>query len=206
LNQYLLARLLWDTQTNVDNLLKEYFNSYYPTTNKYTRAFYNHLEFAMANTKTLKYSLRGILAKDNVQLFSLDHLHYDSFRPSNNDAPDMVEIVDTLKQARSKLDAALIKCTDSNEQLRLLEDENRFAYGEAMIYFYYHLTRTAIFHRRSDEIMVRHEFEKVEQFAKRLKAITDLVDVASSHANAKDGLEATQAVNAYEFYRKKYYK
>ncbi len=206
LNQYLLARLLWDTQANVDNLLEEYFDSYYPTTNKYTRDFYDLLEFAMANTKTLKYSLRGILAKDNVQLFSLDHLHYDSFRPSNNDGPDMVEIVDTLKQARSKLDAALIQCTDNTEQLRLLEDENRFGYGEAMIYFYYHLTRTAVFHRRGDEIMARHEFDKVEQFAKRLKAITDLVHVASSHANAKDGLEATQAVSAYEFYRKKYYK
>ena len=85
-----------------------------------------------------------------------------------------------------------------------MEGERRFAYGEAMFFFYYHLVRTSIFHRRHNETLARHEFSSVEQFAERLQEITDLVQVSSSHANAKNGLEATQAVDEYKFFQARY--
>ena len=221
LNQYLLAQLLWNTDTDVDTLLDDYFHRYYPTTTEQTRTFYQHLEAATANIKPLKhyvgikgvlnidgirYLLRRRLIEESDEIFPTEHLHYDVYNPILNDGPDIVEIVDAMRLARKEIDAALMQCTDKIEQTRLMEDERRFAYGEAMIFFYYHLVRTAIFHRHHNEILARNEFSSVERFAKRLEEITDLVQVSSSDANAKDGLEATQAMDEYKFFKEKYGK
>jgi len=213
LNQYLLGRLLWYTDTNVDVLLDGYFHRYYPTTTERTQAFYQHLEVATANIKAFKHNVwfRGQrwrlldrLKYVRSELFPLEHLRYDPYHPALDDGPDVVEIVEAMRLARREIDAALIMCSDKIEQARLLEDERRFAYGEAMIYFYYHLVRTGIFHRRGDEIMARHEFLYVEEFAKQLRGITDLVQVSYYNPDCKDGFDASQAEDVYKFFKKKY--
>ncbi len=113
-------------------------------------------------------------------------------------------MIAAMQRARREIDAALVECADTVERARLLEDERRFAYGESMFLFYYHLVRLTMFHTRNDETSALREFQYVERFADQLRRITDLVQVASSHANAKDGLDATQATNVYDFFRKKY--
>lgn len=209
LNQYLLAQLLWNTETDVEGLLDEYFRLYYPSTTLHTRDFYRHLETAMANIKTWKhnvpgYSLRRRLTNKVQEMFPLEHLRYEPYYSASNDGPDIVEMVDAIHLAEKHLHASLMNCASEAERARLLEDAQRFGYGKAMILFYYHLVRTAIFHRRTDDVMARHEFQYVEHFAEVLRATEDLVQVASSHANAQDGLDATQAVNVYEFFKEKY--
>ncbi len=214
LSQYLLGRLLWDPETDVPALLDDYFSRYYPTTTARTREFYEELEYAMANCKAFKHHvwlggekyhcLPGKLDNRDKSLFVLDHLHYEPYRPVLNDAPDMVEIVAAMNQARRAIDDALLECTDAAERARLIDDERRFAYGEAMVRFLYHLARIQILDQRGDEALARHEFASVEREAERLRQVVDLVQVAYRHANAKDGLEASQAAPAYEFYKKKY--
>jgi len=113
-------------------------------------------------------------------------------------------MVAAMQRARTEIDAALLECADATEQARLIEDERRFAYGEAMFLLYYHLVRLTMFHNRHDERLARQEFIHAERVAERLRGVTDLVDVASSHANAKDGLDASQVVAAYDFFKKKY--
>ena len=215
LNQYLLARLLWDAGTDSEALLKEYFHNYYPTTSHHAAKFYGHLEQATANFKTLKhyagedkYSLRRRLTNDSLEIFPLRHLRYDSYHPETDDGQDVVEIVDWMRLARKELDAALLECRDKMEQARLMEDDRRFAYGEAMVFFYYHLVRTAMLHRRHEAALARGEFGRVEEYAEKLRAITDLVtpldNKPSGDANAKDGFEATQAESAYKFFTARY--
>ena len=205
LNQYLFARLLWNTKTNVEATLKEYFRRYYPTTTGHTRTFYRQLETAMVNINTIKcWGWSKQLTNKNSDMFSLEHLHYDTYHPALNDGPDIVDMVDAMRRARKEIDASLMQCTDETERKRLLEDERRFAYGEAMVFFYYHLVRTAIFYHRNNDAMAKHELGYVEQFVDRLKEVTNLVHVSSSHANAKDGFEATKAVNIYNFFKKMY--
>jgi len=212
LNQYLLGRLLWNHQASADEIFADYFAQYYPTTNAVTRKFYENLEKAQANIKVYKhgvrinngsYSLRTKLNKNSGGVFPLDHFHYEPYHPLLNDGPDLVEMVDYMSQARQALDEALIKCNDETEQVRLLEDERRFAYGEDMIMFIYHLVRTDTFIRRSDIANARVDFAEVEKYAKKLEAITDLTMVASSHANAKNGLIATGMMNIFEDFKKK---
>jgi len=209
LNQWLLARLLWNPEADTDALLDEYFRLYYPTTSERARTFYRHLEEATANIKPFKhsvpgYSLRGQLSRRSRELFPLDHLRYYPHHPARNDGPDLVEMIDAMHRARREIDAALVECTDATERARLLEDERRFAYGETMFLFYYHLVRLTMFHNRNEEALARREFVRLEQFAERLRTITDLVQVASTHANAENGLVASQVASAYDFFRKHY--
>ncbi|UCD28537.1 MAG: DUF4838 domain-containing protein, partial [Planctomycetota bacterium] len=196
LNQYLMARLLWNIDTDVDRLLDEYFKRYYPTTAELTRSFYRHLEHATANIKAYKhavvangvrYIMRVTFTRPQMKMFPLDHLKYWPHRPQLNDGPDLVEIMEATRKARRAVDDALLTCTDPVEKLRLLEDEHRFEYGEVMFYFYYHLARMAMFHRQGNETLARHEFRYLEQMAERLRGFTTLVRVASSHASAENG-------------------
>jgi len=219
LNQYLMSRLLWNHLTDADAVLDEYFRRYYPTTSQTARDYYRYLELAFKNIKAWKH---GVLADDDVKryyiwkiltskadgefrpLFPLRHLHYEEYHPATDDGVDIVEMVDYIRQGRKKIDAALMQCSDAKEQSRLLEDERRLGYGEAMIMFYYHIIRTEIFHRRGHAALARNEFRHLQQYAEILENITDLVNVASSHANSKDGLAATSAVRSYNFYKETY--
>jgi hypothetical protein len=163
------------------------FRTFYPTTSHHAREFYRHLEQATANFKPFKhyagkdfYSLRRRLTVDSLELFPLKHLHYDAYHPETDDGQDVVEIVDGMRVARKELDAALLECRDKAEAARLLEDDLRFAYGEAMVSFYYHLVRTTLLHRRGEAMLARREFGRVEHYADRLRSVTDLVRVPSA--------------------------
>jgi hypothetical protein len=211
LNHYLMARLLWSVKANSDRILDEYFAGVYPTTSARMRTFYRELEYATANFKAFKHYiyvngekrvLRHNLADDKSALFPCEHLHYEAHHPVLNDGPDVVEIVDATGRARRAIDDALMECADATERLRIMEDERRFAYGEATIEFYYRLVRTAMFHRKGDVEQARREFALVERQAAILEAIVDLVQVSSSHANAENGLDASQVRGAYERFKK----
>ena len=213
LNQHMMARLLWDIHTDVDQLLDEYFARFYPTTTEQTRAFYRELEFAMANIKAIKhyvrtptgtYSLRLQLGASSRELLPLDHLQYKAHHPVLNDGPDWVEIIAAMDRARRLIDDTMLTCDDKHELARLMEDERRFAYGEAMMRLYYHLTRAVICHRTGDRERARLAFVQVERQAKILEGVDELVQVASSHANAKNGVEAAAVKDIYEWLRKAY--
>jgi len=141
-----------------------------------------------------------------MNIFPLDHLHYESFHPEKNDGPDVVEIVEFMKLARKELDASKLLCRDKIEEARLIDDERRFAYGEDMVNFYYHLVRTALFHRNAQKALAKHEFSEAKIFAEKLRNITDLVGPlpgkTKGDANASDGYEAAQVSNEYEYFKK----
>ena len=52
--------------------------------------------------------------------------------------------------------------------------------------------------------MARHAFAAVERQAEILRQVVDLVQVASSHANAGNGLEASGVTGVYAFFRERY--
>ena len=143
-----------------------------------------------------------------MNIFPLDHLHYESFHPEKNDGPDIVDMVDYLRLARKEIDAAILQCRDTTEQKRLIDDNRRFIYGEDMIYFYNHLVRTALLHRSGNKPLAKQEFIRVDEFAEKLRNISDLVAPMPGHsggdANASDGLDASQAVDVYEYFKKFY--
>jgi len=143
-----------------------------------------------------------------VNIFPLNHLHYESFHPATDDGADVLDIVESLRLARTELDASLLQCKDKTEESRLIDDERRFEYCEDMVSFYYHLIRTALFHRNALVSSAKEEFKKAKEMADKLHSITDVVaplpGKGKGDANASDGLEASQALDVYEYFKKKY--
>jgi len=114
----------------------------------------------------------------------------------------MVEMTEAMGRARRAVDDALRVRSGAAERERLMEDERRFAYGEAMVEFYYRLVRTAISHRKGEVEEARREFALAEHQAAILKRIVDLVQVSSnSYADAKDGLDASGAAGVCEHFK-----
>ena len=207
LNQYLLAQLLWDVDTDSDDLLDEYFRRYYPTTSDRTRGFYRKLEKGMESFKVIRYwGWKNSLKDRTKNIFPKKHFQFERYSPLTNDGIDLTEMREYILAARGDIDRVLLDCTDDLEKARLLEDERRFRYGEAMVFFHYHLYRTAMFFHDGNGEAARIEFDELKRYAEKLRGITDEVQVSSSHANAKNGFEATQAVDLYEFFEAKYGK
>jgi hypothetical protein len=146
--------------------------------------------------------MRNRLTNDSAEIFPYEHLHYEAYHPAQNDGPDVVEIVDAMARARRAMDDALLACANPTERARLLEDERRFAYGEATVGFYYHLVRVALFHRKGDAEQARHELELADRQAAILQGIVDLTQLSGAGTNGKDGLDASQAVPVYEHFKK----
>jgi len=228
LNQHMLAKFMWNVNTDPDKLLNDYYNLYYPTTKVSTRKFYEHLEDATRSIKVFKHFVRlydrssytlnkwpavkGLqkeqnrLLDRNAEIFNLEHFKYNAYHPAINDGPDVVEIMESMTLARKYLDESLIKCINKFEQQRLLEDEKRFHYGELMYNFYYHIIRTAMFHHRSDETMAKHEFTILKRYAQQLKEVVDILQVSSEDAGDEDGFKATKLTEVYDEFEKMYGK
>jgi hypothetical protein len=202
LNQYMLARMLWDPAIDVNAMLNDYFSKFYPTTTERTRAFYGHLEEALRNITPLKTNMSIHLSKGDDP-FAMKHFHYEPYHPATDDGPDLLEIIESLRLARNDIDAAMLECKDTVERGRLLADERRFAYGEDMVSFLYHTARTEMFEKAGNVTMARREFEKVQRFAENLRRYKR--DFIETFICPDGGFEATQlSIEKYNALKAKY--
>jgi len=217
LNQYLMARLIWDVDIDADAVLDEFYSLYYPTTYKTTKAFYSHLEKATANLKAFKHfitlggdhrfyftqSWAQHMTRKDKEIFWVDHLTYEPTEMTTNDTLSIIEMLDEMDKARVYMDQSLLNCSDEKEQARLMAADRRFDYSEKMYNFLYHLVRTAMFFHNDNDTLAKVEFAKTKIYADLLKQITDMADVTCAGGVA-DGLKATQALTPYEFFEEKY--
>lgn len=211
LNQSLLAELLWNVQLDSEKFINEYFESYYPTTNKYIRSFYKNLEDAFANIKAFKhyvifnkrYRLRNTLDQDSEEIFPIKHLKYDVSRSDTDDGPDVVEMMESMDKAGINIDTALLYCMDAAEKQRLMEDYRRYQYGAAMYEFYYRMIRTAMFHRQGDKDMTQSEFARAAKSAQTLDNFKDLI-MPNQDGSQKTGMEATQMEKQFDYFQNLY--
>jgi hypothetical protein len=207
LNQYLLSRLLWNVATDAHVVVAEYLERFYPSTQDMAKHFYANLELAMAGFKALSlWGWKNNLMNPSKAIIKKGHSEHEIMHTLPNHGADILEMKKYMETARNNLDAALSASRNDGERARLLNDERRFVYGELMVDFHYHLFRTAMFHHAGDVANARRAFEALTQATEQLRSITDLVQVSSSHANADNAFQATQAVDLYEFFNDKYGK
>jgi hypothetical protein len=212
LNHALLARLLWDPRTDVERVLREYFTRYYPATSVTTRRFYEALETATANLKLLKHRVRvgraiyGVARqmRAGAAPLPLEHLRYETFHPPKNDGPDIVDMLAALRAARAALDQSIARAPAGPERERLGEDDRRLRYAEATVGFFDHLIRLYALDRMGDAARAREEWTKLQAVAARLRRMVDVVQVSSRDANAANALAATEAVDLYEAFARRY--
>jgi hypothetical protein len=212
LNHRLFAQLAWDPEQNPDSLVARFCSDYFPASAKAMGDHYRALEIASANILALDHcagvfgtnAAGGRLAQPGARLFPLAHLQPFETHLSHDHARSLEEIEAAMRLARAALDRAKGQAKDGRERGRLAEEERRFAYGEAMFQFYIGLIRTSMGARMGDEAAARAAFAAADSAARRLRVITDLVQVSASHANAPDGLAATGVVATYELFRERY--
>jgi hypothetical protein len=213
LDHAVLARLLWNPAADVDTLLAEFRRRYYPTTFEQVAAFDAALERASANILAIEGTFgafgysgapAGRLTLSSAPLFPLRHLTYVERHGPPNDAPTWLETLAAVREARAALDAALAACRDPLERARLKDDERRFAYGEATFALYDHLLRLVAHDRAADRAGAARELALADSAASRLRAMRDVVQVAASHANARDGLDASHVEPTLAYFHARY--
>ena len=212
LNHALLARLLWNPRTDVDRTLREYFSRYYPATSVTTRRFYESLETATANFKLLKHrarvgrSIYGVARqmRGGAVPLPLEHMRYETFHPPRNDAPDIADMKAAMQAARAALDQSLARCSAGPEYKRLGEDDRRLRYAEVTLDFFDHLIRLYVFDQQRDVARARVEWDGLATAAARLRRMVEVVQVSSRDANAANAFVATEAVDVYEAFARRY--
>ena len=199
INNYLMAKLLWNPDVNVKTLADDYFDHFYGPASGRMKRLYAKLEYAMSSVKQWKHTkpLTERIYRDKKPLFNLEHLHLKEYHPSANDGVDLEESVLALKACRSIMDSLLQKQWPDVMQQRLADDDKNLRYGENTVNFYYYISQCILAKRAGDVDKAREFYRKTIPYAKALKAETEIVQTASSHANAKDGLDATRIEKVY---------
>lgn len=219
LNHAVLARLLWDPGARADSVVAEFERRYFgePPGSRRMQRYTAWLEGATANITAMVHCVGafgtsgasgGRLADPRFPLFPLQHFQLESQAArdsrSPNQGPGMKVIDFWIRGAGDSLAAARVGADDPVVAARLADESRRFAYGEAMFGFWLGLIRIAAADRAHDDAAARATWPAVESAAARLRAVREEVQVAGSHADAPDGLAASQVVPTYEFFRRKY--
>ncbi len=143
----------------------------------------------------------GRLSVPDVPLFPTRHLSVDQPHGPPDQAPTWVEIMGAMAEARRALDQALAGAREPQERARLEDDAQRFAYGEATFDLHDHLLRAVASDRAADRAGARRELAQADAAANRLRGMRDVVQVAASHANARDGLDASHVERTLAWWR-----
>jgi hypothetical protein len=199
LNNFLFARLMWNTETDVNRSLERYFTHVYGPVADDMRQLYDHLEIALSNVKQIRdwEHLPDRINADLDPLFHRDHLQLEETHPEINDGVDLAQSVAAMKTCRALLDTVLSQELSPLLRMRLLEDDKNLRYGEHTIHFYDAVIRAILAEREGDLARARSEFRRSLPHARALKAETEILQTASSHANSKNGLTATAIEETY---------
>lgn len=203
LNQYLMARLTWNVDTNVSSILDDYYAHYYPTTSASTRRYYENLEDALCNITWLKTYIGLFLNADKDPL-PFDHMKYDTKSAVINSGPSLTDTIAGLQVARRELDKSLLMSKDLVETARLLDDDRRLSYAQSMVDFYYHMIRIEMAEKSGNTPLATEEFGKAQRSMDELKQYGR--DFIETFGCPDDGPAATQAVQRFEKYKTKYAK
>ena len=202
LNNYLLARLLWNPQADTKAVLADYFERFYGEDAGAMSRLYDRLEYALSSVKQWKFDLNfGIQPKAGraarAELFHEQHLRLTEQHPALNDGVDLEESVNALAECRRLMGAVLMKARDETMIRRLREDERNLRYAENTANLYYFVSQAVLAKRAGDTAAARRFYRASVPHAEGLKSEVLLVQTASAHANSPNGLEASRIAQAY---------
>jgi hypothetical protein len=196
LTNWQMARQLWDPTTDVPALWQDYFASRYGAAAPEMRRFYESLERLFCNVTELKCGLARRLGSGAAELFPSSQMKYAATTFPKDDGVDMEEMLASAVLCRQSLTATRQAGLPERIAGRIAEDERLFVYGERTLHFYDALCRSYAAQRaeRTDES--RAALAEARALAAQLQADTVSTSTSSSHANARDALEASFAANA----------
>lgn len=204
INNYLFAKLLWNPAVNTETLLQRYYRDVYGVAAKEMQNLYTKQEYAMSSVKQWRhtYHLADRINHDETPLFNLQHLKLKEHHPPLNDGVDLEESVNALKTCRKILDRVNRFDLPDKIRKRLEQDDQNLRYAENTVYFYYWFAKAILAKRDNDLQAAKAHFKTSLPFARGLKKEIAILQTASSHANAGNGLIATRVQQAYEQFGK----
>jgi len=180
LNNYLIAKLLWDNNTNKEEIFEEYYNNIYPNLKDEMKKFHKLLEKASANAKYYKHYQFDETGKEkpslmwkmfDKELFPLKHCKFDYRVNDKNAGPSFVESMQLFEQAKNALYE--IKNIQDIKETKALEIEKmRFDYGYKVLNFLYELIKLRFAHMKGDYLKLKKQITKTENLRKQLEVIT----------------------------------
>jgi len=198
-NNYLFARLLWNTRVNVRTLKSDYFANVYGPAAQQMARLYAQLEYGMSSVKQWKHSqpLTSQIYWDKKPLFNLEHLKLREYHPPKNDGVDLEESVQALADCRRILNQVEQMNLSPVIQKRLAEDDRNLRYAENTVNFYYTFAQAILAKRAGNRAEERSFFLKSIPYAKGLEKEVDILKTGSAHTRRKNALEATRVIEPY---------
>ena len=214
LTNWQMARQLWDPDVDCGKLWNDYFTGRYGRAYPQMRRFYENLQWMLCNVSDLKYGLARRLERGPGNLYTSDHLRYDSTKlgratqapspllPPNlayeagNRGPSLLDDLSHATQCRRIITGVLNEQLPDRVRLRVREDERLFTYGERTLRYYDAVSRSCFALREGDRKTAKQHYAQAQELADLLKQDTTSTKFASSHANARDAFAATYATGA----------
>lgn len=196
LTNWQMARQLWAPESDPEALWLDYFTSRYGPAAREMRRFYESLERMLCNVTELKYGLARRLEAGAKELFPSAHLKYAATAFAKDDGVDLEEILASASACRQILAAVRDMPLPERVAARIAEDEQGFVYGDQTVRFFDALCRTYASERSGRVDEARAALTEARGLAERLKADTQSASTSSSHANARNALEASYAAGA----------
>lgn len=213
-NNYQFARMLWNPLLDADVLNSELYKNFYGSeASRLMKKFYHHLELAMSSMKIIRwagrslddsYSLDQRLNADEPLLFTSPHLQLKETSGKYNDGRDIEQMLEDIDLARIYINQALEIQKEKIFNSRISEVEQRFSYGEAMIYFYKNIIDTHIAHHNGNSAEAMNAFIETSKYVNKLKKVKDIIGVVGGTLKAGDGFTATFNVDTYNRYKRIY--
>lgn len=200
LNNYLFAKLLWDPYAEVELILDRYFTDTYEDASNQMGQLYKKLEYATSSITQWKDhdGLTGRINGNLDPLFNTEHLRLKPYHPRLNEGVALLESVRALQQCRETMDSLLRKRWTERVANSLSEDDRNLRYAENTVNLFYQIALTIQAKRRGNLKEARDHYLQSLVFADSLQSEVELLQTASSHANANNGMEASGIQVAYE--------
>jgi hypothetical protein len=214
LDHLVLSEALWAPGFDVDSLIADYTARAYPGSGAEALSFHSALETATANIFAIELTVGGVFAVAghpegrlgvrSMPLFPYAHLPYTAAPRDVNAAPAWSEVTAAMRTARTALDRARRVARTPDERARLDDDARRFEYGELTFALYDRLVLLARADHGEAGIDVRRALTQADSIAARLKGVRDVVQVAGTHADAADGLEASHVAPTLTYFHSRF--
>lgn len=199
INNFLFARMLWKTDTDLTPEIEAYFENLYGPVAGEMHGVYRELEFALSNIRQFRY-WNELPTRIDERTFPLYHRpHYQEAKTVSefDDGVDMEESLAAFARLRLILDDVLSRDLPEPIRERLAIDDQTIRYGENTVYLYDAVARAIMAEEAGDVDLARREFWRSLGYAHALKAENELTNTAvHEHARALDGLHATRIEEA----------
>ena len=180
INNYLIARLLWDTKSDKESILDEYYNITYTSSKEKMKKFHKLLEEASSNSKYLKHyqfnesgtSKPSLMWKmfEN-EMFPLKHCKFDYRVDDQNASLSFVETINLYSRAKIVIDDVYLNC-DKKEKEIIEVEKMRFDYGYLVFRFLFNLVKLRFAHIEGDTIKMKEQLLITESIKDQLITIT----------------------------------